>query len=61
MQRSLLSACLLLFSLSSFAQDFRPGVTFDELDLKTYSKDSTANAVVLNEFGTAYITNDEKN
>ena len=41
------------------AQDFPFGaVSQDEMDMKTYAKDSSANAVVLQEFGKSTITSD---
>lgn len=55
---TLVYACIAC--LNCFAQDFTSGATMDELNLRKYSKDSAANAVVLNEFGNAYIRNDEK-
>ncbi|RYE29547.1 MAG: DUF3857 domain-containing protein, partial [Sphingobacteriaceae bacterium] len=55
-----LFCCLLLFAgaAAAFAQDFETGkISNQELNMKTYSKDSAANAVVLQEFGTAEISN----
>src|SRR3569833_426616 len=47
--------CLLL-GISAFAQDFTYGnVTGEELDMKKYDKDTSAHAVVLNEYGTTHI------
>lgn len=51
----------LLISLLSFAQienGFPPGqVSIAELTMKSYPKDTTANAVILEEFGESYIDN----
>lgn len=62
-----LTSALLLFcflfarlALAQFDHGFKAGqVTFGELGMKTYAKDSTANAVVLNEFGETWIDNNE--
>jgi hypothetical protein len=54
-----------IFSRVVFAQfehGFKAGqVTFEELAMKTYPPDSTANAVVLNEFGETWIDSNEPN
>jgi hypothetical protein len=58
-RKSLFLFIFLLFSRLAAAQyehGFKAGqVTFDELAMKSYAKDSTANAVVLNEFGESWI------
>lgn len=59
MKKIIILAYASLFYLNCFAQDFPSGATSDELNLTKYSKDSTANAVVLNEYGNAYFRNDE--
>jgi hypothetical protein len=60
--KSSLLFVILLFSQVVFAQyehGFTAGqVTLGELAMKSYPKDSTANAVVLNEFGETWIDND---
>jgi hypothetical protein len=60
LSRCLLLCCCLVSQLA-FAQyenGFKPGqVTFSEVAMKTYPKDSTANAVVLNEFGETWVDN----
>lgn len=51
---------LLFFTGIAYAQQhgFPFGnITYRELEMKTYTKDTTASAVVLNEFGEAYIDN----
>jgi hypothetical protein len=54
---------LLVFFVSATllrAQDFKEwSVTPEELDMKSYSKDTSAQALVLNEFGDARITDDD--
>ena len=60
MQIRLLIACLVL-SFSSLAQNsgFEFGrTTYKELDMITYQPDTTAGAVVLNEFGQAFFNSD---
>ncbi len=58
MKKHLLVYLLLLAGINAHAQDFEFGKpTHEELEMKTYSKDSSANAVVLKEFGTATISN----
>ncbi|MFZ5972989.1 MAG: DUF3857 domain-containing protein [Bacteroidota bacterium] len=55
--RLLTTFCLCLAIASAYSQgnDFPFGkVTYRELDIKTYDKDSSASAVILNEFGEAY-------
>ncbi|MVN22908.1 DUF3857 domain-containing protein [Mucilaginibacter arboris] len=60
MKKHLLIYLLLLAGIKAYAQDFDYGkYAADELNMKTYSKDSAANAVVLREFGTAQISNRE--
>jgi transglutaminase-like putative cysteine protease len=50
--------CLLL-SAGAFAQDFAYGnISSAELDMKKYDKDTSAHAVVLNEYGTTHIAFD---
>ena len=47
---------ILLVIKSSFAQDFPYGkITQEELSMKTYAKDTSAHAVVLQEFGKSRI------
>lgn len=47
-----------LFASAQMEHGFKPGqISFDELVMKTYAKDSTANAVVLQEFGETWIDN----
>ncbi|MDF3078327.1 MAG: hypothetical protein K0S09_2216 [Sphingobacteriaceae bacterium] len=59
MKRILFVALLLCIAFNSFSQDFDFGkVTREELQLSSYSKDTTANAVVLKEFGTAAISSE---
>jgi hypothetical protein len=58
--RNMLSVVLILCAAASFAQQngFPYGqVTYRELELKLYDADTTAVAVVLDEFGEAYIDN----
>ncbi|WP_407427824.1 DUF3857 domain-containing protein [Arcticibacter sp.] len=59
MKGSLLGVLLFLASfLTVYAQDFEfAQLNPEELDLKKYAADTTANAVVLREFGTARISN----
>src|SRR6185312_11778295 len=46
----------ILLSATAFAQDFKYGdVSGEELDMKKYDKDTSAHAVVLNEYGKARI------
>ena len=48
-----------LISNGQYGNGFPFGnITLTELDMKTYPKDTSASAVVLNEFGEAYIDND---
>lgn len=57
LKKYLLICLLLLAGINVRAQDFAFGKpTHEELEMKTYSKDSSANAVVLKEFGTATIS-----
>ncbi len=61
MKKTLLLLTTLLFSVSAFAQDFAFGkISTEEMDMKKYDKDTSAHAVVLNEYGTSKInlTND---
>ncbi|MDB5120872.1 MAG: hypothetical protein JWN56_2090 [Sphingobacteriales bacterium] len=55
---------LIIFILYSFqlkAQDFKEWtISQAEMEMKSYSKDTSANAVVLNEFGDARITDDDQ-
>lgn len=58
---SILSALFILFTTSSFSQDnsFPFGqATYRDLDMVLYEKDTSAVAVVLHEFGEAYIEDD---
>ncbi len=58
LKKHLLIYLLLFAGINAFAQNFEFGkYSNQELDMKTYSKDSSANAVVLREFGTAQISN----
>src|SRR5688572_17935804 len=59
--RILLQFLLLLVpAASSFAQDFSYGVvSLSDLAMSKYERDTGASAVVLKEFGEAYIGNDE--
>lgn len=51
-----------LFSFGQYDNGFPFGkITYAELDMKNYSKDTSANAIVLNEFGEAYIDSDGEN
>jgi len=51
-----LSILALLFSISALAQDFAYGTySVNEIEMKKYDKDTSAHAVVLNEFGDARI------
>ncbi|MGI4751719.1 MAG: hypothetical protein ACRYFB_13900 [Janthinobacterium lividum] len=60
MKKYLLYYLLLFAGINASAQDFEYGKVSDqEINLKTYSKDTAANAVVLQEFGTAQISNRE--
>ena len=59
--RSVLSALFILFTSSSFSQDnsFPFGqATYSDLDMVRYEKDTSAVAVVLQEFGEAFIEDD---
>lgn len=48
---------LLIINYQSFAQDFDFGkITDQEMQMKRYDKDTNAHAVVLNEYGKAYIS-----
>ncbi len=55
MRKNHLFLCLFLSTLSHFAQDYIPYtygvITQDDVDLKVYEKDSTANAIFLFEYG----------
>ncbi|MEO8795873.1 MAG: DUF3857 domain-containing protein [Daejeonella sp.] len=56
MKKNLLLIAILFCCLSTFAQDFPYGKpTSEEFELVKYLKDTSANAVVLREFGDAYI------
>jgi hypothetical protein len=62
--KKLLLLTLMLIVIRAYTQDhgFPYGsVTYAELDMKIYDKDSTAEAVVLDEFGEAYIDLNELN
>lgn len=61
MRKPLLFLPLLLLPLYSLnAQDFQYGaVSLDDLTMRDYAGDSTASAVVLKEFGDAFILNDD--
>ena len=51
---------LLLSGFILKAQDFKSyAITQDEMDMKSYSKDSSAKALVLQEFGEARLTDDD--
>jgi hypothetical protein len=59
MKKKLLLLFTLLLSVCAIAQDFPYGqITLEELNQKKYDKDTTAHAVVLNEFGDARINSD---
>lgn len=61
LKRYLLIYLLFLIVINASAQDFEFGkISQNELDMKVYSKDSAASAVVLKEFGTAQISSREK-
>lgn len=56
-----LLAIFILSSLYVSGQDFTEWkISQEEMDMKSYTKDSSANAVVLNEFGDARITDDDQ-
>ncbi|GGE48572.1 uncharacterized protein DUF3857 [Pedobacter psychrotolerans] len=56
----LLPVALCLLTLTSFAQNFTFGqITYENMDFDRKTIDSTANAVVLKEFGTASIQKDD--
>lgn len=60
MKKYLLIYLLLLAGINLHAQDFEYGKpTAAELEMKTYSKDSSAKVVVLKEFGTVRISSCE--
>ncbi|MEJ6980370.1 DUF3857 domain-containing protein [Pedobacter sp. P351] len=60
MKHFLLSGALALSSTIAFAQDFAfAKVSSQEFELKKYDKDANANAVVLKEFGNAYISSSD--
>lgn len=60
MKKYLLCYLLLFAGVRAVSQDFETGkISNQELNMKTYSKDSAANAVVLQEFGNAEISNRE--
>ncbi|MDB5010804.1 MAG: hypothetical protein JWQ06_1593, partial [Mucilaginibacter sp.] len=62
MKKKLLLLFTLLFSVCAMAQDFPYGqLSLEELNIKRYDKDTSAHAVVLNEFGDARINNDGDN
>jgi len=56
---------LILLPFSALAQYYHGfpfgSVTYDDLNLKVYPKDTTASALILDEFGEAYIDNDGAN
>ena len=58
-----LTLTLSLVSWACFSQGDLPfgKVTWVDLDLKTYPKDTSASAVVLNEIGSAYISSADNN
>ena len=61
-----ISICGLLFcsfiSYGQYDNGFLFGkISYAELEMKNYPKDTAANAVVLNEFGEAYIDSDGDN
>ncbi|MGZ3776394.1 MAG: transglutaminase domain-containing protein [Mucilaginibacter sp.] len=59
MKKLLLFIAAILLSATAFAQDFKYGdVSGEELDMKKYDKDTSAHAVVLNEYGTTHIAFD---
>jgi len=65
MKHHLFLSILILCTIPAFAQ-FKNGfsfggITYEELGMKTYSRDTGAHSVVLNEFGEAYIDNDGEN
>lgn len=65
MKHYLFLSILILCTIPAFAQ-FKNGfsfggITYEELGMKTYSRDTGAHSVVLNEFGEAYIDNDGEN
>jgi hypothetical protein len=61
LKKHLLFYLLLLAGINAYAQDFEFGkLSNDELNMKIYSKDSSANAVVLREFGNAAISNRDR-
>jgi hypothetical protein len=56
MKKTLLLLTIILFCLSASAQDFPYGqVDYVGLEMKKYDKDTSAHAVVLNEYGTSNI------
>lgn len=62
MKKPIITALLAMCLFSAFAQDFtfaKP--TPEEFKLTKYQKDTSANAVVLNEFGTAYVSDQNGN
>lgn len=65
MKYYLFLSILILCTIPAFAQ-FKNGfsfggITYEELGMKTYSLDTSAHSIVLNEFGEAYIDNDGEN
>ena len=61
MKRILLLIVSALFWFNVQAQaDFKNVFDQDEMDMKSYNKDTSAHALVLKEFGKAYISSDEK-
>jgi len=57
MRKNLLFLIALLFSTCAIAQDFTFGqISLDDLNMKRYDKDTSAHAVVLQEYGTSNIT-----
>src|SRR5690606_35017357 len=61
MKYALLTVFIFFLVSPAFSEDFPFGrITLAELEMKNYDKDTTASAVVLNEFGTAYISSGER-
>ena len=60
MKRSILPLVFLLFQIDLPGQDFSyGGVSRADLEMTVYAPDTSAGAVVLKEFGEAYISNGE--
>src|SRR5580698_8152382 len=56
MKKLLAFLAAILLSATAFAQDFKFGEVDNEaLDMKKYDKDTSAHAVILNEYGTSRI------